>query len=56
MKVYALYDGNEPICEVEVETVPWLPVKPRINRAWLRLIIETALRRYFREANSVVTV
>ena len=56
MKVYALYDGTEPVCEVEVETVPWLPVKPRIHREWLKLIIEAALRRYFCEPNRVVTV
>ena len=54
MKVYALYSGQEPICEVEVETVPWLPVKPRINRAWLKLIVENALRSYFQQLGSVV--
>jgi len=54
MKVYALYDGTETVCEVEVETVPWLPVKPRISCAWLKLFVETALRSYFRQTASVV--
>jgi hypothetical protein len=55
MKVYGLYDeSGDTICEVEIESKPWFPVKPRISRQWLRLFIVEGLRRYFDEAACVV--
>jgi hypothetical protein len=47
MQVYALYNGSDKVCEVDVETVPWLPVKPRVPDAWLRIFVKTALSSYF---------
>lgn len=55
MKVYALYDGsNKLICEVDVETVSWLPVRPKISRKWLRRVIQDSLQTYFKQERSVV--
>jgi hypothetical protein len=55
VRVYGLYDEHGgTICEVEIESRPWFPVKPRISRRWLRLFIVEGLRRYFSQASLVV--
>lgn len=55
MRVYGLYDEQgDTICEVEIESRPWFPVKPHISRRWIRRFIIEGLRRYFSQAPCVV--
>lgn len=46
-KLYSLAINNQTILEIETEAPAWLPVKPRINRRWLRSALKTALIGYF---------
>lgn len=43
-KLYALHVNGELVCEVSVED-PGIPVRPKIDRMWLRSL----LARIFRE-------
>jgi len=53
--VYGLYDERgDTICEVEIESRLWFPVKPRISRRWLKLFVIEGLKRYFSQASLVV--
>jgi hypothetical protein len=47
MKVYSLALNGKPICEVEMEAPSWLPVRPRVNKAWLTALAAQALRELF---------
>jgi hypothetical protein len=50
MKVYSLAVNGKPIVEVEVEAPRWLPVRPALNREWLRRIVAAALAEYFQRS------
>lgn len=47
MKLYTLAVNQRTICEVEVETPPWLPVRPHVPKTWLSSVISRALGHYF---------
>lgn len=47
MKLCSLVVNGREICEVEVETPAWLPVRPTVPKHWLRTILARALRPYF---------
>ena len=55
MNVYELRVSGRPILSFEIDSAPWLPVKPRIRTAWLRYLISSAIRRHFRQSAAVVT-
>lgn len=55
MNVYELRADGRPILAVEIDAVPWLPVKPRMRMGWLRFLVSSALRRHFRQSAAVVT-
>jgi hypothetical protein len=55
MNVYELRADGQTILAVEIDTVSWLPVRPRLRTGWLRFLISSALRRHFRESVVVVT-
>lgn len=38
--------NGETICEVEADVPDWLPVRPRLNRLWLRGLFAQAIRNY----------
>jgi hypothetical protein len=46
-RLYSLEVNGELICEVTAETPAWLPVKPELDRRWLRDLVKLALDRYF---------
>jgi hypothetical protein len=55
VRVYGLYDDDGgTICEVEIESRSWFPVKPRISRRWLRMFVIEGLKRYFEQTACVV--
>lgn len=47
MKLYSLAVNDREICSVEIESPDWLPVRPRVPKAWLASIVVRALRRCF---------
>lgn len=53
MRLYSLNVNGQPVCEVEMDSPEWMPVRPRLNGVWLRSLVSQALRRYF-SANKVV--
>lgn len=55
MNVYELRADGRPLLAVEIDTVPWLPVRPKLRQGWLRFIISSALKRHFRQTAAVVT-
>lgn len=55
MNVYELRADGQAILAVEIDTVAWLPVRPRLRKGWLRFLVSSALRRHFRSSAAVVT-
>lgn len=51
--LYRLEVNGETICEVAIDLPAWFPVKPRLNRSWLRPLVATALRNYFSRCQNV---
>lgn len=47
MKLYSLEINGQTICEVTAEAPAWLPVKPTLNKRWLRGLVAQAIRNYF---------
>jgi len=54
MNVYELRSNGQAVLAVEIDTMSWLPVRPRIRIGWLRFLVSSALRRHFRESAAVV--
>lgn len=54
MNVYEIRADGQVILAVEIDTLSWLPVRPRLRTGWLRFIVSAALRRHFRESAAVV--
>lgn len=48
MRLYALNVNAETVCSVDMDVPEWMPVRPRLNSAWLRSVVGHALRNYFR--------
>ena len=46
MTLARLEVNGDTLCEVIVDVPSWLPVRPRLNRVWLRGLLVTALRHY----------
>lgn len=46
-RLYSFAVNGENLVEVDMDVPKWFPVRPRINRNWLRYIVAQALRRYF---------
>jgi len=38
--------NGETICEVIVDVPDWLPVRPRLDKRWLRGVFAEAIRNY----------
>lgn len=55
MNVYELKAGGRPVLSVYIDTVSWLPVRPKPNIGWLRFLVAAALRNHFHRPNAVVT-
>jgi hypothetical protein len=51
--LYQLKISGQLICEVTLEVPFWLPIRPRLNRAWLRATIAQAARYYFSAHKSI---
>ena len=49
-RLYTLAVDHKEIVVVDMEVPAWLPVKPRLNRAWLRNIVREALARVLQPA------
>lgn len=47
MKLYSLVANGREICEVEIETPSWLPVRPTVPKQWLRTVLARALHQCF---------
>lgn len=45
--LYALSVNGTQVFAVEMDIPLWLPVKPQLNRRWLRSAVRTALHGYF---------
>lgn len=46
-RLYTLAVNEQAIVAIDMDVPDWLPVRPRLNRCWLRGLISAALRRYF---------
>ena len=42
-KLYALSVNEQPVVEVYVDSPPWIPVRPRVPRRWLRDLVALVL-------------
>ena len=38
--------NGETVCEVVADVPDWLPVRPQLNRRWLRGLFAQAIRNY----------
>jgi hypothetical protein len=47
--------NGETICEVTAEAPDWLPVRPRLPRAWLRALFAAAFRSYYQAQRARAT-
>jgi hypothetical protein len=54
VKLYCLKINDEVVCEVTSDVPAWLPVRPRLDRGWLRGLVAQVLRDYFRSRKAVV--
>ena len=48
VRLYSLEVNGTPLVVVDMECPAWLPVKPTLDQEWLRMLVATALRRYFK--------
>lgn len=42
--LYSLAVDNRNVCTVQMDVPAWFPVCPKLNRRWLKTVLEMALR------------
>jgi len=51
-RLYTLAVNDQEVLAVDMNVPEWLPVKPKLNRAWLRNIVRNALAHVFQPASA----
>lgn len=47
VRLYCLKVNGKTVCEVTADVPSWLPIRPRLDRAWLKSVVSQALRECF---------
>ena len=47
MKLCCLQANGKLLCEVTADIPTWLPVRPKLNREWLRSVLVQSIRECF---------
>ncbi len=53
--LYSLSINGVEVCRIEFQAPRGLPIRPRINRLWLRAVVAGALADYYKDRRRVVT-
>ncbi len=53
MRVFSLAINGKTVAEIDCSCPDWLPVRPRINRRWLRVMLAEAVRAYYQGSTVV---
>jgi hypothetical protein len=52
-KLYSLSVNEKPVLDVHMDVPNWMPVRPRLDRPWLRGLITRALRNCFDQTRAL---
>ena len=47
VQLYCLKVNGRTVCEVTSEVPSWLPIRPKLDRKWLRQVVAQAIGEYF---------